>query len=176
MRGRTLFGGVRRRDDEHEHAVGQRPEAFREHDEHQEDDADDRHVDTDEGGDTGADAGDHGAFLDEIQTAWRAAGASPIAVRSAVARRLVVRPLHGAHLGDDLIHLSGRHDVLLRVQEPEALFGDRLLEVGEDFGPVWIAGELLLGLLEVGDEGRVAALFDLIGVSVQVDRDDFLHG
>ena len=90
----------------------------------------------------------------EIQPPRRAAGAVRSPSDAAVARRLLVRRRSTGPISrDDLIDLGGRDDVLLRVQEPVALLGDRLLEVGEDFGAVWIAGELRLGLLEVGDEG-----------------------
>ncbi len=64
----------------------------------------------------------------------------------------------------------------MRAQVFLALVRDGLLEIRHDLGAIRIVFELPLGARQVFLQGDVAGFLELIGVAVQVDVDDFLHG
>jgi hypothetical protein len=64
----------------------------------------------------------------------------------------------------------------VRAQIPLTLVGDGLLQIRDDLGAVGVLAERLLGPGEVLTQGVVARFVELVGVAIQVDADDFLHG
>jgi hypothetical protein len=179
-RRRVLLVGVRERNHQHHDEVGQGPQAAGEQRQHHEDDAHDGDVDIEIGGDSGADAAQHGALADLIQAAgsrfrgrvrtrslgaWRlrcAAGAGRIG-------------LYGAHFLDQAVDLLGAYHILVRPQIVRAFVGDRLLEIRHDLGAIRIVLQLLLCGIQVGTQGAAARLFDVEGNAVEIDDDDGVH-
>ena len=186
VRGRDLLGRVRGRDDEHHDDVDQDARAEGE-DADGEDDPEDCDIDPQVGGEPVADAGDLGALADPVELAGGAgarrgggrAGRSARAARGLprlwllAAARVV---LDGPHLLDHVLDLLRDHDGLVGPEHGAELVGDRLLDVRHDLVPVGIALEAAARGLQVGTERLVAVLLELVGVSVEVDRDDFVHG
>ena len=94
--------------------------------------------------------------------------------------RIRVRLLRGvldrAHLFDDLFDVPGAHDGLVGAEDGPAFVGDGLLDVGDDLIPVRVGCEPACGAVEVAAQHLITALFQLVGVAVEIDGDDLVHG
>jgi len=83
--------------------------------------------------------------------------------------------LNRPHLLQDLIDLRCGEHVLVRQQEARALVRDRLLQIRHDFGLVGIVLERCLGPLQIRLQAFKSRLFEMEGVSVEIDDDDGVH-
>ena len=174
---------VRFGDEEHHRDVDENADAFRQQREDDEADANERDVDLEVRGEAAADARDHRAVGDAVEALRRRrgrGGGAALRFRSVGAVLLAsARPRSRgdrAHLRDDLRHFGGGDHRLVRAEIPLALVGDRLLEIRHDFGPIRVVLELPIRACQILAQGVVAAFLELIGVAVQIDADDFLHG
>jgi hypothetical protein len=84
--------------------------------------------------------------------------------------------LHRPHFLQDIADFCRGQHVLVRPQKARALVRYRLLQVGHDLCLVRIVLELRLRLLQISPQALKTRLFEMEGISVEIDDDDRVHG